>query len=729
MGSIRAALDEKFPDWETLDRELEVQSSLTKQEISSIQEKIEKEHQQVIESRIETVQGLKSFLVGLKPTVMKSVPSDREMRKHLGEIADDALGGEAIAQFEHLQTLSKGHQVLLRLHKVRAAIEELPDYLQEGGSIDKALGLYGNLAGEEKGLYVFSTSSNPVIAALAQKGLQQFELSIRRPVQELCYSKLRSFLEKSGWPKKMPEKEEFAPLFENALRTEQFHTTSPVRPEPLGAFRVLAEPLDLRFKYHFESDRDTNRSDKPEWAFNHFTNVVDENMDFLNAVVNPLLHDIPRFQDRNAMHEFIVAMLPSVYRKLDALFPQIQADANLLSHLVYETVNFDTSLKERYYFSPRHQENWRGVTGDMLAKDSRFDTWLALERETTLNRYKEIIESPNAWKIDWESVDSSETKPTQSAINLKDLLEGITEHYCSLSSVNYRLRFLLKVQLDLLDKYYTRLHESIDAFDSMRSSLSRSIGGVSAEDQQLVSGIAGLERLCRIYGSVEYIITTLEIWGQSVFFLELWDDISKLSSSSKKLDNKTSLALKDSQATIPHNEEEDGTLFDETIASYSKLKERVFLTVQSLLKKELQTAMHDYLRKSDWQPQSASTEVSSKLVRPIKTLSKELDFLRSFFTSVDYLRLSKSFGHDLQRYIWNYLVQSNVFTIAGGQQLKKDVAELWETLLLPLDSSFRKLDAAAEVLSVEELNVSNLMQSTGGALTENDIRGIIHRRR
>lgn len=57
--------------------------------------------------------------------------------------------------------------------------------------------------------------------------------------------------------------------------------------EAVLCIAVLVEPLAIRFKYHFQGARPTNRLDKPEWMFSHAASSIREQLDFLDAVVQP----------------------------------------------------------------------------------------------------------------------------------------------------------------------------------------------------------------------------------------------------------------------------------------------------------------------------------------------------------------------------------------------------------------------------------------------------------
>jgi hypothetical protein len=79
------------------------------------------------------------------------------------------------------------------------------------------------------------------------------------------------------------------------------------KPEKAGLYplQALVTPVALRFKYHFDGSRQTNRMDKvrishrlelpishaaqPEWYFTHILNVAHEHRGFLDSVVQELL--------------------------------------------------------------------------------------------------------------------------------------------------------------------------------------------------------------------------------------------------------------------------------------------------------------------------------------------------------------------------------------------------------------------------------------------------------
>ncbi len=77
--------------------------------------------------------------------------------------------------------------------------------------------------------------------------------------------------------------------------------------EGLYAIQALVQPIALRFKYHFEGTRQTNRLDKvskgllrfsphiltrssqPEWYFTHIANEAHEHRPFMESIVQSLV--------------------------------------------------------------------------------------------------------------------------------------------------------------------------------------------------------------------------------------------------------------------------------------------------------------------------------------------------------------------------------------------------------------------------------------------------------
>ena len=98
-------------------------------------------------------------------------------------------------------------------------------------------------------------------------------------------------------------------------------------------------------------------------------------------------------------------------------------------------------------------------------------------------------------------------------------MEALTveiELYRPLPLFSQKLRFLIDIQISIFDKYHDRLRSGLEAFLSLNSAVIRTVQGVSKEDQASLEGVGGLERLCRIYGSAEYLEKAMRDWNDDL---------------------------------------------------------------------------------------------------------------------------------------------------------------------------------------------------------------------
>ncbi len=74
-----------------------------------------------------------------------------------------------------------------------------------------------------------------------------------------------------------------------------------------------------------------------------------------------------------------------------------------------------------------------------------------------------IMDTPDARNIDYEYAGAGRTKPTFGAVRVTDLLRSVTNQYDRLRKFSYKLRFLLDIQITILDEYHSRLRGSLES--------------------------------------------------------------------------------------------------------------------------------------------------------------------------------------------------------------------------------------------------------------------------
>ena len=114
-------------------------------------------------------------------------------------------------------------------------------------------------------------------------------------------------------------------------------------PAVLFPLEVLVQPLEMRFRYHFEGDRATNRIDKPEYFLSHITTLLNDYSGFVVDYIQPVLLRHFRRTDLalnpvyiDATSAFVTALLPMLRSKIGALLPKVAGQPQLLSHLMHQ---------------------------------------------------------------------------------------------------------------------------------------------------------------------------------------------------------------------------------------------------------------------------------------------------------------------------------------------------------------------------------------------------------
>ncbi|KAL2809806.1 TIP-1 family-domain-containing protein [Aspergillus granulosus] len=555
----------------------------------------------------------------------------------------------------------------------------------------------------------------------------QLALKLRTELKEEFTTRLLATLEQMKWPSKgleLPDTlrsqwtENVELLLDLQIPALNSHESASkqqnVQPPVLFPLEVMVHPLELRFKYHFSGDKPTNRLDKPEYFLAHITDLLNNFGGFFTSFLQPIFekksqtvgHQL-RWHFLSASDAYITALLPMLRHKITTYLPQISTHPQLLSHFVHEVMNFDHDIRETWNYmpDPYSQEEWRGLAWETLSKEGWFDRWLQVEKDFALARYKEIVDTPDSGNIDYEGVDSSATKPTRAAIRVNDLLETITERYQPLSSFSQKLRFLIDIQITVFDQFHERLHSALEAYLAMTSTIGRTVQG--SDGQASVEGVAGLERLCRVFGSAEYLEKKMEDWSNEVIFVELWYELQERvrqnkdggrnvagSMSVAEVASHTSPAVSNGQAIGSRDDTSEGALFDETASAYRRLRLRSESIITSTLTSNVRTALKSYSRISTWATISGapgaatgSLPPSADLAPAMRTLSTAVTFLSRALGVPPLRRIVRQVLLSTQTYLWGNVLLRNSFSSSGALQLASDLDHLCSVVDLALGSA------------------------------------------
>ncbi|KAJ4348208.1 uncharacterized protein N0V89_009580 [Didymosphaeria variabile] len=455
-------------------------------------------------------------------------------------------------------------------------------------------------------------------------------------------------------------------------------------PAVLFPYQVLVQPLEMRFRYHFDGDKATNRIDRPEYFLSHITTLLNDYSDFVVDYVQPNLLKQFRGTDLalnyvyiDAMSAFITALLPMLRSKIGALLPKVASQPQLLSHLMHELMNFDNTIREEWRYDGGYGvEGWKGLSWEFLVQGDWFGRWLQVEKDFALARYQSIVEAPDFGDLDYESVDPKATKPTKGAIRVNDLLETITDRYRPLTSFTQKLRFLMDIQITIFDKLEERLRGNLEAYLTLTTSLGRAMGGVSKQEQDRLLGTEGLERLCKTYGSADYLERAMRDWSDDLFFLDIWDELQDRARRANNIGAMSVADVAERTSKAVGGDSDGGALFDEIAAAYSRLRIRSEKIITDTLNSNVREALRAYRHINPWATLSASSTTLSSTAEldPLVTyLTTTLGFLSRALAPAPLRRIARGALATVSSTVWDNVVSRHRFSTAGAAQLSSDL--------------------------------------------------------
>ena len=274
---------------------------------------------------------------------------------------------------------------------------------------------------------------------------------------------------------------------------------------------------------------------------------------------------------------------------------------------------------------------------------------------------------------------------------------------------------MIDIQIAIFDKFHDRLASSLEAYLTLNSSVARAVQGVSKEEQAQLEGLGGLDRLCRVYGSAEYLEKKMRDWSDDVFFLELWDELQfrARSRSGKKFAGDLSVqdVAERTSSVVGSHDDETGALFDETASAYRRLRIRSESLIQDLLVHNIDRSLRPYQRINPWSSLTSdiispsSLNITAELDGCMQLLSSYLAFLSKVLAEAPLRRISRHLIQAIQTFLWDRILMLHKFSVSGIAQFTRDLYAFWEVFdryVAPGQGEIgmRKLREAVELMSM-----------------------------
>lgn len=285
-------------------------------------------------------------------------------------------------------------------------------------------------------------------------------------------------------------------------------------------FEVMAKPFAQWFRFQFMGNSTTSTPQSfGTFCVPQFISLIDRWEGFFRENVGHILFS--RFRDTSVGEmsvyidpacALVTAMLPVMREKIDMVLQEGLTNPQFLSSLTIQIMNMDDELRSRFNYDGGDQEQgWSGLAAEVL--DKHFDVWLKAEKEFALERFRAILVAADARNIDYDYSTPGKMKPTYGAVRVTDLLRTVTSQYERVRRFTHKLRFLIDIQLEILDEYHDRLKDSLDAYYTITSTIGRTLHGVTREQTAALEGTGAFETLCKVLGSADHIVTTLKDWS------------------------------------------------------------------------------------------------------------------------------------------------------------------------------------------------------------------------
>ncbi|KAI7866127.1 RINT-1/TIP-20 [Spinellus fusiger] len=558
------------------------------------------------------------------------------------------------------------------------------------------------------------------------------QAQLKEELNTIITSNFKAALDSLSWPTpiKSPYSAEIRAKLEIFQKTFchlfLWHRSCVVQDEVImpAPIRIMLEALSLRFRFHFEGSKPTNRVDKPEWYLAHIKNTIDSHLAFLVTTVQPTVDKLVDTSVNLSVKDyFIYGLLQDVHRKLNNTMGLVLEQSSWLSHTVHEALEFDKSLQDEFAYVPPGS-SLLGVADIILQKTEWFNAWFNVEKQFSQARYDEILLDRKAFEIEEgnEDVDPEEVilgeeeirgvKGTRSATKLLSLLESITETYHLVPSLTHRFKFCAQLQLPLLNYYYQRIASALDSFEARSYIRSVPVPGALPDSvtgaitaSETGGTLAALKRLCRWWSSTRTIVEGLRDWSEDDFFLHMQSQASQNPTLVQPV--LTELRREDMTFSFSEFTSLNKPFFSEALEAFELLSHRIQKLLVNVITKEWANSARPYTKRDTWWQSSTESilhEISPELYLPLQGFRLSCHLLYTTLPLSNYLTIYKAISDEIGEWYWRSIITQNQFSKHGSLQLQVDLEYgLWKSgkqWVKQPENYMKRLKEASQLLTI-----------------------------
>ncbi|KAI8063170.1 TIP-1 family-domain-containing protein [Gongronella butleri] len=640
--------------------------------------------------------------------------------------------------------------VLVALHLWDKSMAAVKDHPLQAVQMFHQLGRFVDMVGAQD---VVSTGPWRDLGAYLQKCHQQLWSNL----DILLRKDFEAKLDELKWP--VPLQPPYGPDVKSKIdRFEaSFHTLLELGAGPnpdtnsCAPIHIMLAAIELRFRFHFEGKKPTNRLDKPEWYLKHIKTQIESHLPFLMTTVQPLMRRTDA--SASAKDAFIEGLLKNVKRKVLRTVPKLLPQPQWLSHTIHELLQFDHDLQQDYGFFLTLPDGSSNVADLIIEHDDWFGAWFSSERNFVQSRFDAMMAEPDAFDLcsheDDHAMEDDTPVTTRSAVQLTQLLEGVLDTYRLVPHLRAQLHFFVRVQLGLLSLYHERIDAALNSFEAR--SLIRSVnvpgalpdavtGVITANEHSGALGV--LRKLYRWWASAKRIHDFIKSWQDEPFFLTMQAALAQSPESVASIGAK----VPDTPLVSLSSMSQD--LFGSMVGGYASLMERTQQLSIDLLVRDWAANTRHYTKSDQWwQVMDVSDkDVSSSLYPALQELWTGYKYLHRQYPTRTFILMYKHIAHGIEDHLWRSIITRNQFSQEGIMQLAIDLElGLWKVgkrvvnkpenytrrlkealllFMLPLEDGLHVLEQLASTTRDQQADLGLGLDT----LTAGEIRDVLRRR-
>lgn len=316
------------------------------------------------------------------------------------------------------------------------------------------------------------------------------------------YREMGESLTKLGWPKqvessfwKSPELEVLIKIFDDYIIFSSACGDDNVYERPV---KVMMEPIRIRFNFHFDTNRQTNRLDKPEWFLSHILQLVEFHYKFLqtcleikmeaneqdgnaNANANPNpnpndnadpnANDNDNYGDSDSdqgtskikftlVETFVTSLVEIVKEHLSNRIGLICKDSFLLLHTVSKVICFTNTILEKTGVDCYHIMN--------MFFEENLVSWISAEREAANSSLLTLIEESQPWR---EQLLKDSKSISTMISGFITLLDDLIKTLHNIPPDSAKVEFLNNVIIPMFNTIYEKIDFEVPAFHATKDDI------------------------------------------------------------------------------------------------------------------------------------------------------------------------------------------------------------------------------------------------------------------